>query len=80
MVEIKVFLTFLLVDGRIRILTQIRIRQIMPDPGQDPGGSKTYGSGVSGSGSTPLGRNILPFEVVRQVSISCPCLSSELCF
>ncbi len=34
-VEIKVFLTFLLVDGKIRIRIQIRIRTDNPDPG-DP--------------------------------------------
>jgi hypothetical protein len=39
-VEIKGFLTFLLVDGRIQIFIQIMT---------DPGGPKTYGSYESGS-------------------------------
>jgi hypothetical protein len=45
-VEIKVFLHFLLVDGRIRIRICANIR----DPDADPGSPKTCGSYRSGSG------------------------------
>jgi hypothetical protein len=49
-VEIDLFINFLLVNGRIRISFQIRIIEIMMDP--DPGGPKTYGP--TGSESTTL--------------------------